>query len=277
MRGMLSLRIVAWGIALTLVALPLVGVFNGWFAAERWPLRTLQIEAEFGHLGVEQIRAAAATEFDKGFFALDLAALQRRVAELPWVEKVEARKRWPDTVVLRVYEQQPYAHWGDRRLIGRDGRLFEVPGADAIGGLPQLSGPDERLHDVIGFHAAVQKQLVGSGLTVVRVALSERGSWTLGLDGGAQIVIGTGDDAPARLSRFIHVYPRLAANHAGSGFELADLRYTNGFAMHWLPAPPPTPAPVSAPPGTPAPVPAPPVVPAPSTQPDAPPAEEAHA
>lgn len=275
MRGMLSLRIVAWGIALTLVALPLVGVFNGWFAAERWPLRTLQIEAEFGHLGVEQIRAAAAGEFDKGFFALDLAALQRRVAELPWVERVEARKRWPDTVVLRVYEQQPFAHWGDKRLIGSDGRLFEVPGADAIGGLPQLYGPDERLHDVIAFHAAVQKQFVGSGLAVVRVVLSERGSWTLGLDGGAQIVVGTGDDAPARLARFIQVYPRLAANHAGVGFELADLRYTNGFAMHWPPAPPPTPAPVSAP--SPAPAHTLPVVPAPSTQPDAPPAEEAHA
>jgi cell division protein FtsQ len=273
MRGMLSLRIVAWGIALTLVALPLVGVFNGWFAAERWPLRTLQIEAEFGHLSVEQIRAAAAGEFGKGFFALDLAALQHSVAELPWVERVEARKRWPDAVVLRVYEQQPFAHWGDKRLIGRDGRLFEVPGADAIGGLPQLSGPDERLHDVIAFHAAVQKQLVGSGLAVVRVTLSERGSWTLGLDGGAKIVLGTGDDAAARLARFIQVYPRLAASHAGTGFELADLRYTNGFAMHWPPSPAPTPAPA----GAPTPAPATPIVPAPTPQPDATPAEEAHA
>jgi cell division protein FtsQ len=262
MRGAWVLRLTAWGIALTLVALPLVGLLNGWFAADRWPVRQLQIEAEFGHVSSEQIRAAAAAEFDRGFFALDLAALQRRVAELPWVQKVEARKRWPDTVVVRVYEAQPYAHWGEKRLIGRDGRLFEVPGADGLQGLPQLAGPDERLAEVVSFYSDTQRLFRGTSLAVVRVELSSRGSWSLGLDGGARIVLGT-DAVQSRLKRFLAAYPSLAASHAGTAFEIADLRYTNGFAMKWpaaVAAPgaaPVAPAvPTAAPPAAPTPAPA---------------------
>lgn len=239
MRGMFSLRLTAWAIALTLVALPLVGLLNGWFAAGRWPVSQVQIEAEFNHVSAEQIRAAVAAETSVGFFALDLAAAQRAVATLPWVERVEARKRWPDTLVLRVYELQPFARWGDRRLVGRDGRLFAVSGAEAIQGLPQLSGPDERLADVLAFYAGVQKQFSASGLAVSRVALSVRGSWTLGLDSGAEIAVGN-EDAESRLHRFVDVYPRLAAGRSDA-FEVADLRYTNGFAMKW-PAPAPLPS-----------------------------------
>lgn len=231
MRGMLSLRLAAWAIAMTLVALPLVGLLNGWFAADRWPVSQVQIEAEFNHVSAEQIRATVAAETGVGFFALDLAASQHAVAALPWVEKVEARKRWPDTLMLRVYELQPYAHWGSDRLVGRDGRLFTVPGADGIQGLPQLAGPDERLADVIAFYADVQKLFGAGGLAVSRVVLSDRGSWTLGLDSGAEIVVGS-EDAEARLRRFVDVYPRLAAGRSDA-FEIADLRYTNGFAMKW--------------------------------------------
>ena len=38
MKGAAATRIVAWGIAITLVALPVVGVMQGWFAAGRWPV-----------------------------------------------------------------------------------------------------------------------------------------------------------------------------------------------------------------------------------------------
>src|SRR5690606_29238321 len=41
MNGLWLPRVLAWGIAVTLVALPIVGVLNGWFAADRWPVRQL--------------------------------------------------------------------------------------------------------------------------------------------------------------------------------------------------------------------------------------------
>ena len=129
--------------ALTLVALPIVGVLNGWFASERWPVTRLAVRAEFEHVSAEQIRAAAEPGLGQGFFAMQLDQVRDAVARLPWVERVEARKRWPDTVELVVYEQQPYAHWSGGRLVNRTGQLFSVPGGELLQGLPRLAGPDD--------------------------------------------------------------------------------------------------------------------------------------
>lgn len=224
-------RFLAWAIALTLLALPVIGLLNGWFARERWPVRHLAVQAPFDHVSAEQVRAAVQPLLGQGFFALPLQEVRDALAALPWVERVEARKRWPDVLELVLYEQQPYARWGEDRLVNRSGRLFSVMGSGAPGGLPQLSGPDERLAEVIAFHLEVLRALAGSGLVLEGVALSPRGGWTLQLASGARIHAGRDQPLP-RLQRFLDVWPRLA--EAGEvPLASADLRYENGFALRW--------------------------------------------
>ncbi len=238
----LPLKLLAWGIALTLVALPIIGVLNGWFASARWPVRQIELRAEYAHVSAEQIRATVENHLANGFFAVRLGDVQKAVMQLPWVERVEARKQWPDVLQLTVYERQPYARWGVDRLISRTGGIFKVPGADAMQGLPLLAGPDERLADVLAFHAECLREFAGSGLAVHAVDLSARGSWRLTLASGAVIEIGR-VDAKERLQRFLDVWPKLASGAAGPPVYV-DLRYENGFALRWalpgVPAIPPT-------------------------------------
>ena len=236
------LKLFAWVIALTLIGLPIVGVLNGWFAQDRWPIRNLQVEAEFNHVGAEQIRAATKSYLGTGFFALKLEDLRASVAALPWVEHVEVRKRWPDTLELRVVEREPFAHWGEKRLIGRDGGLFSAPGAESIQGLPRLEGPDDSLTEVMDFYNRGTHLFSGTGLSVTGVTLSERGSWTVALGGGAEVEVGR-EHSAERLRRFVDVLPRLVSAHT-NGFERADLRYANGFAIRWTAMETPAPAPV---------------------------------
>ena len=230
MRG--SIRLVAWCLAIALVVLPIVGVLSGWFAVDRWPVTQLTVQAEFKHVSVDQIRAAVLPRLGKGFFALNLDAVQKAVSALPWVESVEASKRWPDTLLLRVYERQPFARWNANQLISREGKVFAVPDAADYNLLPDLHGPDDHLAEVVSFFADVQKAFIGTHLKITGVTLTERGSWSVTTDSGAQIVVGDRNQAGRRLRRFLDVYPQVAANHA-QGFEYADLRYTNGFAVKW--------------------------------------------
>ncbi|RAN82580.1 cell division protein FtsQ [Bacillus sp. SRB_336] len=230
-----AVRLVAWCLAIALVALPIVGVLRGWFAAGRWPVTQLTVQAEFKHVSADEIRAAVRPRLGKGFFALDLEAVQKSVAALPWVESAEARKRWPDTLQLRIYERQAFARWNDRQLISRQGLVFDAPGATDIGALPDLRGPDARLAEVVSFYAETRKAFAGTHLQITGVTLTERGSWSVSTADGAQIVIGDRDQAGRRLRRFLDVYPQLIAGHT-DGFAYADLRYTNGFAVRWPPA-----------------------------------------
>ncbi|HEY8010005.1 MAG TPA: cell division protein FtsQ/DivIB [Rudaea sp.] len=226
------LKLFAWAIALTLVVLPVVGVLNGWFASQRWPIRNLQVEAEFNHVGAEQIRAAARNYLGTGFFAIKLDDIRAAVETLPWVEHVEVRKRWPDTIEMRVLEQQPFARWGDKRLVGRNGSLFAASGAESIQGLPQLDGPDDALADVVAFYNRTLLTLTGSGLALAGVSMSARGSWKLSLVDGSEVMLGQ-HDIDAHLQRFLDVFPRLAAGRGINTFARADLRYANGFAIRW--------------------------------------------
>ncbi|MGH8123058.1 MAG: cell division protein FtsQ/DivIB [Rudaea sp.] len=235
------LKLFAWAIALTLVVLPVVGVLNGWFASQRWPIRNLQVEAEFNHVSAEQIRAVAKNYLGTGFFAIKLDAVRAAVETLPWVERVEVRKRWPDTIEMRVLEQQPFARWGDKRLVGRNGALFAAPGAESIQGLPQLDGPDDALADVVDFYNKTLRTLSGSGLALAGVSMSARGSWKLTLVDGSEVMLGQ-HDMDARLQRFLDVFPRLAAGRGVNVFARADLRYPNGFAIRWPAVAPAAPA-----------------------------------
>jgi cell division protein FtsQ len=235
----LIFRLIAWVLALTLLALPVVALLNGWFASERWPLRSLEIQAEFERVGAQQIRASVEPHLERGFFAVDLNQVRRVVEQIPWVEHAEVRKRWPDVLELRVVEHQAVALWGDDRLLSRSGELFAVPGAGELQGLLRLSGPEGRQQEVMAFAAYAQRVFSGSGFTVVELQLSGRGSWRLRLSQGQWVTLGR-ERPQERLARFASALPALLERHS-AGFVSADLRYSNGFALRW-PQPQPQPS-----------------------------------
>ncbi len=82
-----AVRLAAWCLAIALVALPIVGLLRGWFAADRWPVTQLTVQAEFKHVSAAEIRAAVLPRLGKGFFALNLDAVQKAVAALPYLSR----------------------------------------------------------------------------------------------------------------------------------------------------------------------------------------------
>jgi cell division protein FtsQ len=225
------LRILAWTLALALVALPVVAVVNGWIGADRWPLRTLRVGGEMERVDPQQLRATVLPFAQRGFFAIRLADAQAAVAKLPWVERAEVRKRWPDVLEVRVIEHKPFAQWGDERLLSEHGRLFPIGGIRVPKGLPRFDAPESRIADVVALYNESRTLFAPSGFDVSALAVDERGSWSLALSNGTQVVIGS-SEARLRLTRFARLMPQLLAQKQ-SPLTRADLRYTNGFALSW--------------------------------------------
>lgn len=244
------LRLLAWILALALVVLPVVAVVNGWVGAAQFPLRTLRVQGELQRVDEAQLRATVLPFARRGFFAVQPDRIQAAVTALPWVERVEVRKHWPDVLELRISEHRPFARWGSERLLSEQGRLFPAQGIQVPPGLPRLDGPESRVADVVALYNQARERLATAG-GVRGVALDKRGSWSLTLIDGSDVVLGR-SDPDARLARFAPLLPRLAAQHPGQRLARADLRYTNGFSLTWadLPKAPaaasPLPRPVDA-------------------------------
>ncbi|BCT91769.1 cell division protein FtsQ [Lysobacter helvus] len=229
------LRILAWTFAVALVVLPVVAVLNGWIAAERWPLRTLRVQGSLHNVDEQLLRATVLPYARRGFFAVRLEDAQAAVARLPWVERAEVRKHWPDILEVHVVEHRPFARWGDDRLLSEHGRLFPVRGIHVPASLPQLGGPEARVPEVVALYNESRALFASTGNDVRALKLDARGSWSLVLSDGTEVIVGRSDARP-RIGRFARLLPQLI-NQPQRVLRRADLRYTNGFALQWATAP----------------------------------------
>lgn len=227
------LRLVGWLLAVALVALPVVAVLNGWVGASHWPLTKLRATGQFERVDAALLRQTLMPYAQRGFFAVRLADAQAAVAQLPWVETAEVRKRWPDVLEVRVVEHRPFARWGTDRLLSEHGRLFPAKGIVVPPGLPQFGGPASGITDVVALYNESRALFTPLGIDVQMIEFDPRGSWTIGLGNGAKVVVGR-SQARARLGRFARLLPQLLTQQA-QVLTRADLRYTNGFALSWTP------------------------------------------
>lgn len=226
-------RLLAWLIALSVVALPVVAVLNGWIAVERWPLTRLQVKAEFQRVSAEQVQSAVRPHVGSGFFAVDLAAVHASLVDLPWVQEVSVRKVWPDTLEISLGEHRALARFGGERLLSDAGDLFVVPEMDALQGLPRFEADEAHLRPLIEMYRQSQA-LLGPSARIELLEYSPRGSWSLRLASGTEILLGRTEPL-VRLRRFLAALPELERSEARPLLR-ADLRYANGFALKWAPA-----------------------------------------
>jgi cell division protein FtsQ len=224
------LRLVAWVLAIVLVTLPVVAVIQGWVGAERWPLRTLRVVGDLERVDAANLRATVLPHAQRGFFAVRLENAQTAVAKLPWVEQAEVSKQWPDVLIVKVVEHRPFAWWGEDRLLSERGRIFPSKGVAVPKALPHFDGPESRSADLVALYNESRAMFAAEGLDVRALRIDARGSWSMTLSNGAELLIGR-DDAKLRLARFARLLPQLARK--GRPLGRADLRYTNGFALTW--------------------------------------------
>ncbi|OEY66700.1 cell division protein FtsQ/DivIB [Marinobacter sp. X15-166B] len=169
----------------------------------------------------------------KSFFATDLAEIKRDLEQRPWVETAAVQRVWPDRLQVEIREKKPLAYWNDDKLVSRSGVLFAPESRDAAGALPHLSGPDDRVRDVIEMARSMVDVLAAHGLVFAGLTLEQRGAWTLHLANGIEVALGR-DQVEQRFERFITVYEGQLATRADE-VKRVDARYTNGVAVQWRP------------------------------------------
>lgn len=112
---------------------------------------TLLVAAGFG---IDDVKITGAEEtsqitileklgLDTSLVGFDAAAAQKRLTELPWVERASLRKFYPNTLQVDIVERQPFALWqrdGELLVMDRQGTPIVVAEESRFADLPFMVG-----------------------------------------------------------------------------------------------------------------------------------------
>ena len=211
---------------LTAVVLVLAGLV--WRVAnfDMFAVKGIELVGNVKHVTREQVETIAVSELKGTIFTVDLRSAQAAFEKLPWVRRVDVRRRWPDRLEVVVQEHRALARWGNTALVNRHGEVFEGASNQR---LVVFEGPQGSASEITRNYLQFNQALALIGRQVKSVHVSERLAWSLRLDDGTVIELGR-FAVDERLRRFVAVYPRSVGTLA-SNVDYIDLRYSNGFAV----------------------------------------------
>jgi len=201
-------------------------------APDALPLRVIKIHGTFTHLHNSDLEQAIAGLTRRGFFTVDVGKIRQRSEALAWVESVSVRRIWPDRLDLTVRERQPLAFWNDDALIDQQAAIFRPASLPVSKTLPYLRGPETQAEFMLQRLAKFKRLLAAVDEDVLQLVLDKRGSWSLTTRSGVHVRLGTGQVAQ-RLQRLVQYLPDLQSQLDKKAVSV-DLRYTNGFAVHYV-------------------------------------------
>lgn len=206
-------------------------------------LREIVLVGEVAHTRAASLNEQVLPKLKGGYFDMDLRAARAAFEDLPWVRHAVVRRVWPQRLVVTVEEHVPVAYWerpaGDPHLVNSHGEVFDVNLGDLDDdGLPTLRGPDaDSAAQVWAMWQRLSPEFAPLGARLVRLALSDGGSWRATLDkGGAVIEIGRGepDEIVLRTRRFALSVRQVSQQFEQRAIVQADLRHRDGYALQLL-------------------------------------------
>jgi len=215
-------------VTLTVVTWGTVTLLN----PETLPVRSVQLEGIFKFMKEEDLQKAIAPYAKGGFFTVNIEQVQEAVHSLAWVDDVSVRRVWPDTLRIKIREQQPMARWRDDGLLNIRGEHFAAE-QSLVADLPVLYGPNGFEQALARRYTEIDGLLKNVELKVAGLYVDQRRSWRVRLTNNIELKLGRTGVSP-RLQRFVRTYPQVLAKKAAS-INTVDLRYTNGFAVQWRP------------------------------------------
>lgn len=191
-----------------------------------FPVRQIKVAQPLKHVQTNQIEAISRRHLYGNIFIVDVNAAKTALAKLPWVDKVQVKRIWPDTVLLDINEREVIARWGTQQLVDSNGQLFEAQSQE---NLPLLVGSASSVRFMTVNLLIFENLLRPTRLHIRELHLSNRSAWEIVLDNGITLRLGR-ENVEKRLAHFVWAWPQILRKQA-SDIDYVDLRYPDGFAL----------------------------------------------
>ena len=199
-----------------------------------WPkIEYVKISGELQETNREAFKNIILERVSKGFFYVSMYELEQQLEKLPWIRQVTARRIWPNTLSVTVYEQVPVARWGDTGLMNTYGELFFPSSVKPYAALPMLFGEQVRTKDLANIFKNSMRRLQSIGLQPRGLFEDRRQSKHMVFSNGMIVAMGDGD-VDEKITRLIVAYKQYLSTRLAE-IKKIDLRYTSGLAIEWKP------------------------------------------
>lgn len=212
----------------------------GWLLRHpAFSIQGITVKGDVTHSNAVTLRANVLPQLSGNFFTLNLLQARQAFEQIPWIRSALVRREFPNRLSVTLAEYQPVAQWGfegDGKFLSVEGAVFEVNADDVeTESLPLLKGPEPQAKTVLDMYKFLKPMLAKMDMTLDKLELSQRGSWSAQLASGATLELGHGtqQEIGDRLQLFFKTLTQVASRYGRTATSLlsADLRYDNGYAL----------------------------------------------
>lgn len=202
------------------------------FDPQHFPINSVQLVGSKSYLPESIAKEAVIQQTKYGMLRLSTTTVKKNLLALPWFEKVDVKKIWPNKLVIQFKERYPILRWNQNGLIGSDFTLFYPPiFYDEFFYLPLLKAPENRYQFAVQQYQTMQQRLRPLDISVEEFELANRGSLSISLSNGILLLLGT-KDWSERFETFLKYYPSQFSAQVDK-IAYIDLRYGHALAIGW--------------------------------------------
>jgi cell division protein FtsQ len=209
-------------------------LWYGWNYAKpvNFPIKQVRIVSAYEHVDKNFLQNLVASYAKNGFFYLDAANMKRDLLSSPWIYAVSIQRKWPDTLIVNIVEQQALLRWGADGLVNNEGEIFTPPVATFPKNLPLIFGPIDMKFEIFNLYQRARQCFEPLGLVIKELIFDPYKYWIVLLN--TNTIIYLKESKPLEQIKFlVSVYKKITQDH-GEPPKSIDLRYnTDGIAVKW--------------------------------------------
>ena len=219
-------------VLITIVLLSIgMGVVLWSNAGNRFPIRYVRIIGSLENINLAELQNVLELVSDQGILDVNLAVVHDVSQQMEWIEKVNVRRVWPDTLELQVIEHIPYARWGSNGLLSDKGVLFEPGDLEEFIYLPKLEVSNQSQKQWVGHLHSLNQKLAVYKMGIASLHVESALGWSAILLNGITVVMGRKQPLIV-FDRFLKALALMEEKEIAA-MKRIDLRYPQGFTVEW--------------------------------------------
>jgi cell division protein FtsQ len=182
------------------------------------------------HLSDDELRSDSGLRGGENMMTLSCRRLAEKMVESRWIKSVSIRKEFPDKVIMRIKEAEPFALLdmkGRMFLVDDNGRMLEELGSGAVPFLPVITGDPFGEKEVFSEAIRLAKAIKETGLLAkkdhVEIIAHKPEELAANLD-GILVKVGVGE-YHEKLGRLMDLEEEIKRRHIP--VDYIDLRFAN--------------------------------------------------